>query len=185
MEPEIVIGDAGAGDAAAIAAVHAESWRATYRGILGDTYLDGPIEAERERLWRARFTETPPPLVVVARDGAAVVGFACAFPDKDPRWGALIDNLHVLPSHKRRRLATRLMEALARRIAAVSPAAPLYLWAYEVNRAARATYESLGGRRVERAPRTGADGTSAPAIRYTWPSPKAIAAARPVNREEV
>ena len=55
MVPHFVIRDVRSeGDANAIAAVHAESWRTAYRGILSDAYLDGPIDAERRRLWRAR-----------------------------------------------------------------------------------------------------------------------------------
>jgi hypothetical protein len=38
--------EANAGDAAAIARLHVESWRATYRGILRDEYLDGNAAAE-------------------------------------------------------------------------------------------------------------------------------------------
>lgn len=173
---DIAIRDArGEDDAHAIAAVQAESWRATYRGILTDAYLAGPIDAERRDFWRARFADQVPP-TVVACVGDSVVGFACAFAEEDARWGSRIDNLHVLPSHRRRGLATRLMRALADRLEAAAPEVPVYLWVYEVNQTARATYESLGGRLTEQGSRTGADGSVAPALRYTWPMPAAIGA---------
>ena len=172
-----VIGDAhGVDDADAIAAAHAESWRATYRGILSDAYLDGPIDKERRRLWRKRFADASPPLTVVGYEGETLAGFACAFVKDDARWGTRIDNLHVLPAFKRRGLATQLMRVLAGRIDAVAPDTPVYLWVYEVNHAARAAYESLGGRLTEHGSRTGADGTDAPALRYTWTSPAEIGA---------
>ncbi len=175
MMTDFVIRDArGVDDADAIAAVHAASWRATYRGILSDAYLDGPIDEERQRFWRARFTNEPFPLTVAAFVDGSMAGFACAFANEDARWGTRIDNLHVLSGYKRRGLATRLMRALASRIEIVAPETPVYLWVYEVNRAARAAYESLGGRLTEHGSRTGAGGTAAPALRYTWLSPAAI-----------
>lgn len=174
MVPHFVIRDVRSeGDADAIAAVHAESWRTAYRGILSDAYLDGPIDAERRRLWRARCADQAP-ATVVACNGDMVVGFACAFAEEDTLWGSRIDNLHVLPSHQRQGLATRLLYAVADRLNAMAPEVPVYLWVYVVNQAARATYESLGGRLTERGLRTGADGTTAPALRYTWPTPTAI-----------
>ncbi len=177
MAEDFVIRDAtGIADADAIALAHAESWRATYRGILSDAYLDGPIEDERRRLWRARFAEVPAPPTVAAWADDALAGFACAFIREDPHWGSRIDNLHVLPKFKRQGLATRLMRTIASRLVDTAPDVPVYLWVYDVNAPARATYESLGGMLAERAPRTGADGTAAPALRYTWPTPAAIGA---------
>lgn len=176
MTTDLMIRDArGLKDANAIAAAHAESWRATYRGILSDDYLDGPILEERQKLWRARFAEEPP-LAVLGFDGDTLAGFVCAFVNEDPRWGSRIDNVHVLPAYKRRGLATRLMCATAERLCTMAPETPVYLWVYEANHAARATYESLGGCLTEQAPRTGADGTDAPALRYIWPAPAAIGA---------
>lgn len=177
MTEEFVLRDAaGPADADAIALAHAESWRATYRGILSDSYLDGPIEEERRRLWRARFAENPPPPTVAAWAGENLAGFACAFVNEDRQWGSRIDNLHVLPAFKRRGLATRLMRAIGGRLVDAAPTTPVYLWVYDVNAPARATYESLGGTLTESAPRIGADGTAAPALRYTWPMPAMIGA---------
>jgi ribosomal protein S18 acetylase RimI-like enzyme len=51
---DIILRPAVAGDAPAVAAIHAQSWRATYRGTLRDAYLDGDLTAERLALWRAR-----------------------------------------------------------------------------------------------------------------------------------
>ena len=43
--------------AALIAPIHAESWRATYRGIFTDSYLDGEVAKERLSHWQARVPE--------------------------------------------------------------------------------------------------------------------------------
>lgn len=46
----------GSGDAAAIAALHADSWRRHYRGIYSDFFLDGDLEQERRSVWSERLT---------------------------------------------------------------------------------------------------------------------------------
>ena len=51
--------EADAQDAAAIAQLHAESWRSAYRGILSDDYLDNQVQSERASLWQSRFAERP------------------------------------------------------------------------------------------------------------------------------
>src|ERR1700678_3784517 len=41
-------------DSVAIAAVHAASWRGSYRGILSDEYLNEKLESERLSIWKRR-----------------------------------------------------------------------------------------------------------------------------------
>ena len=49
----MIIRPATADDAQAIAAVRVASWRATYRGVVPDTYLDALTETESVERWRA------------------------------------------------------------------------------------------------------------------------------------
>ncbi len=44
-------------DVATIAALHADSWRSVYRGILSDEFLDADLIANREALWHKRLSE--------------------------------------------------------------------------------------------------------------------------------
>jgi hypothetical protein len=53
----IRVHSAGAADAAEIARVHVASWRAAYRGIVPDRFLDGLDTGERERSWRQALTD--------------------------------------------------------------------------------------------------------------------------------
>lgn len=160
--------EATAADADAIAALHAASWRATYRGILSDAYLDGPIETERRRHWAARLDDGSPPLVLVAPDQDGLAGFICMIGDADPRWGALIDNLHVRPDRHGRGFGRALMRAAAGRLAARMPGRPVHLWVFDGNTAARAAYERMGGRAVERHDHATPEGRAVPAWRYAW-----------------
>lgn len=164
-----------AGDAPAIAAIHAQSWRATYRGTLRDAYLDGDLAAERLALWRDR-VEAPPGAAVgtLAEADGEVVGFAWVVLHADPAWGMLLDNLHVRPDLKARGIGRRLLEAACRQAAALEPSAGLYLWVYEANVDARAFYERLGATTEERVVSAAPGGGRVAEVRYAWPTVGAL-----------
>jgi GNAT superfamily N-acetyltransferase len=105
---------ARAADEPAIARLHADSWRAAYRGILGDDFLDNTVVANRRELWRTRFSEIDreDQLILVGEEHGEIQAFACAFLDADPEWGTLLDNLHVLPGLKGRGLGRQLISAV-------------------------------------------------------------------------
>ena len=97
-------------DAEAIAALRAQSWRQSYRGILTDAYLDGDTFADRRDVWQRRLSDPAPnQFLLVAETGGAVRGFVCAFGDDDPRWGTLVDNLHVSQALKGSGVGTALL----------------------------------------------------------------------------
>lgn len=132
-------------EAAAIAALHCESWRSAYRGILPDALLDGPLELERARHWRDTFAAlTADDAILVAERGAALVGFIAVFAKGEPGFGALIDNLHVRPALTGGGIGRRLLGTAAARFAAAGASA-LHLWVYDANRPTLAFYKKLGG----------------------------------------
>src|ERR1700761_4767324 len=96
----MTIREAGIADAGAIAQLHARSWQHTYRGILSDDFLAGPVLPNRLELWNSRFFGIQPPGQIIVVDDCAgeIQGFACAFFDADPEWGTLLDNLHIVPN---------------------------------------------------------------------------------------
>jgi predicted N-acetyltransferase YhbS len=107
---------AAAGDAEAIAALHAESWRSTYRGTFSDPYLDGEAPGERLRHWIKRLRSGPRPDqgVLVAMEDGVCVGFICIHLESETAWGPALDNLHVRPDRKGRGIGSRLIrEGLA------------------------------------------------------------------------
>jgi GNAT superfamily N-acetyltransferase len=166
-------------DAAAIAALHADSWRRHYRGAYADAFLDGDVEKDRLAVWSERLGEPDRDThTIVAEDGGRLIGFAHTVFEVDPRWGALLDNLHVVHGEKRRGIGSRLMALSAR--AAIKCGTGLYLWVLEQNRDARAFYESRGGRCVERVPVPSPGGVASRLIgspiglRYAWPDPRAL-----------
>lgn len=148
----IVLREAVAADAAAIAALHVASWRDAYASILDPDFLAGPIEADRFSLWDARLRGAPSaPWVQIAQtEAGAMAGFICAYPGADVRWGSLIDNLHVLPAMRGRRIGEQLLRAAAAQLDDRQVGGGLHLWVFEANEAGLRFYQRMGGRVVER-----------------------------------
>ncbi len=158
-------------DAGAIAALHADSWRRHYRGAYLDSYLDGDVVADRLEVWTNRLA--PPRLdqyTVVADCRGEICGFAHTVFDHDPRWGALLDNLHVRSDLKGSGIGTRLLSEAALGLLRHRAPAPMHLWVLDQNKAAQTFYDARGGTRVDsalRGPFPG--GGSAVGHRYFWP----------------
>ncbi len=179
---------AGAGDADAIAALHADSWQRHYRGVYSDSFLDGDLGADRQAVWRRRLLSDLPGSThtVVAEDGRGLAGFAHVIFDADPVWGALLDNLHVRHDSRRQGVGSELTAHSGRAVAARGRS--LYLWVLEQNDSARAFYEARGGTCVERAavePPGGVPGRlTGPhqKLRFAWADPGVLFGPTPSPR---
>ncbi len=136
---------ADAGDAASIAALHAESWRRHYRGAYADRYLDGDLDTERLRVWTDRCNQPDGTITLVAERQGQLLGFVHVRLDEDPTWGALVDNLHVTSARHRTGIGTRLLDSAARMVEEQRPGSGIYLWVLEQNTAAQAFYLARGG----------------------------------------
>ena len=158
-----------AADAAAVADLHATSWRSAYRGMLRDEYLDGDISAERRRAWATRLdAPIDTNYGFLAEAEAGPVGFVFLLGGFDNTWGTLVDNLHVLPAHKGRGVGRQLLEAAAIETRLRSPDERVHLFVYEANVAARRFYASIGGREVERGTVDAPGGGSQIHLRVAW-----------------
>jgi ribosomal protein S18 acetylase RimI-like enzyme len=172
---------AEAGDAAAVAGLHADSWRRHYRGAYSDAFLDGDVEGYLLARWTERLGE-PDPLdrTIVAELGGEVVGLAHARLGADVTWGALLDNLHVAHGLKRSGIGTRLLALTAREVLDSAPGSGLYLWVLEQNTAAQAFYAARGGSCVETAVASPPGGDPARlngrprCQRIAWPDPSTL-----------
>jgi GNAT superfamily N-acetyltransferase len=146
----LVIRAAVPADAAEIARVHVASWRAAYRGLLPDRYLERLSVDDRAPTWRRRIDgRRPGEAVLVAGRGGAIVGFASAGPtrdrDADPRSVGEVYAVYLTPEEWGRGAGRRLLE---RAVAALRDAgfAHAGLWVLETNAHARGFYEHLGWR---------------------------------------
>jgi len=165
----IVVRPASSADAAAISAVHRESWRTTYAGILPLDVIAREAGRKSEESWR-RWLEnadrTSATLVAeLPREG--IVGFSFCGAARAPLEGleAEIYALYVLQPHQRRGVGRELVAASARHFVRQGLFG-FYLWVLKANRA-RFFYEALGGQAIaEKTERLG--GHPFNEIAYGW-----------------
>ena len=146
MVEAVVVRPAAAEDIPAIARVHVDSWRTTYRGIVPDEYLAGLAYAGRERMWQAVLGEgRERHVALVAVDPeAGVCGFALGAKSDEPGFDGEILAIYLLASHQRRGIGTRLMWEIAGEFSA-RKLGSMIVWVLAEN-PARRFYEALGGR---------------------------------------
>lgn len=157
-----------AGDVEAVARLHAESWIATYRGTLSDAYLDGPVYQDRLAVWRARWAAPHPALALVATAEASTLGFLFALAGHDPRYGTLVDSLHVAPDARARGIGSSLLLALCQASQARGNDAGVHLWVHENNQQARDYYRRLGAAALRRERHEAPGGGAVTEILYVW-----------------
>ena len=156
-------------DAAAIARVHIDSWRTTYRGIVPDEYLAGLDVADREAHWRGILDSASEDFTYVAETPAAgIVGFAGGGPEssEDPLYRGELYAIYLLQEHHRRGVGRQLTAVVASRLLEAGKRSML-IWVLTENIAARRFYEALGGEYVrEQAIAIG--GASLTEVAYGW-----------------
>jgi ribosomal protein S18 acetylase RimI-like enzyme len=124
---------------------------------------------------------SPASLTVLAERGG-LVGFAHVVLGADPRWSALLDNLHVAAGSERRGIGSQLLARAAAGAERAAPGSGLHVWVLEQNRAAQAFYEALGGQRMGSRPVPAPGGVPGRLVGepikllYAWPSAAAPAA---------
>ena len=135
----ILIRRAADADRPAIAAIHAQSWRDAYRGLLPDALLDGEIDAIMRHRWDEQAIRDEDAVLVAERRGI-VVGF-CATWDGE---SAYIDNLHVLREARSQGIGRHLLAQTALHFLGMGRERA-HLHVVTANLRARALYLALGG----------------------------------------
>jgi ribosomal protein S18 acetylase RimI-like enzyme len=174
--PTMIVRNATENDVAAIAALHAESWRSNYRNVLSDGYLEKDVYRERLVVWQERFSKPSqkPMFVLVAEAESVLTGFVCVFPNEDAIFGSFLDNLHVVPSMTSHGIGRRLLLDAAKRLVMDGSRVGLYLWVIEQNQRALRFYERAGARVVGSRLNTMPDNRQLLALRCYWASPKIL-----------
>jgi ribosomal protein S18 acetylase RimI-like enzyme len=134
-------------DAAAIAAVHAESWQGAYGGIIPFRALRAMISRRSTNWWADAIRRAAS--VIVVEIGGEVVGYATLGRNRArelPQQGEIYE-LYVKPEYQGIGLGTRLFAAARDRLAAHGLAG-LVVWALEDNANATRFYAGSGGRDV-------------------------------------
>lgn len=168
--PELTFRLMRGADAPAVAALHAASWRSVYRGILSDAFLDGPVNEDRAQVWDARLqrTDADTNFGIVAESDGALAGFVYVIGNADPRYGTLIDNLHVDPSRRSSGVGPQLLDVAARGIVSHRLDMRVHLWVFAANVRARAFYTRMRGTEVEMIEQPMAECVPATEFRVAW-----------------
>ncbi len=153
-----------------IVALHVDSWRSAYAGIMPDSFLNGPLADDRLVLWRERLASPVPGSgLFVARDGdGELAGFVYLLPAPSGR--ILLDNLHVRPGSTGSGIGTRLLRRGLAWAADEHPGREVYLEVLSANTRAIAFYERHGARRTDERMCRFPQGFELPEFEYAWPT---------------
>ncbi|WP_457606559.1 N-acetyltransferase family protein [Nitratifractor sp.] len=159
-------------DAESIARIHTLSWQDVYRAEMDPAYLTRVVPGERLELWTRRLVEPErEQRVLVAEEEGRLVGFACLYLNRHPRYGSYLDNLHVPSSHRGRGIGRWFLAETAGICLREAPGKGLYLLVTQKNLSAQAFYRSLGaieaGETFWKAP----DGGRILSCQYLWKDP--------------
>ena len=163
------------GDAAAIAEVYVETWRAAYAGILPADALARMSVASQIRQWRSLLSAGDAALVVTDPDGgpgdggSGIVGFGGYGPNRERNlpYSGEVYTLYVAPDHQNKGLGRRLLRAMFDELRGDGHDSAI-IWVLARN-PSRFFYERQGGAKI-------ADrdeflwGVSVRELGYGWPS---------------
>jgi L-amino acid N-acyltransferase YncA len=137
-------------DAAAIARVHVDSWRTSYRGSVPECFLTGMSYEDFEDRWRAWLRgigDSRLAYYVAERPSGRIVGFASGGPRRGPAhddYTVELYALSVLREHQRAGIGRGLFGCVARSLAE-GGGTSLLAWVLASNNPSRRFYEAVGG----------------------------------------
>ncbi|MDE2427686.1 MAG: GNAT family N-acetyltransferase [Burkholderiales bacterium] len=147
---EVSLRRATVADAQAIAKVRIESWQATYRGMIPDSYLDAMRLEDSMLHWKQILQALPEAgdrvCVYVAECEGQVIGFASGMLLPEPKLGmqSELTAIYLRPAWQRSGIGRRMVQKVARTLQAQG-AESLLVWVISGNAPARNFYEELGG----------------------------------------
>jgi len=165
----VVIRRATVSDVPAIGRVRAETWRATYRGIVPDDFLDAidPVRwGERQRYLMVNAPDAR--IDLVAETEEEVIGWAAGGPNRDNDASAAgeLYAVYILPGQQRRGIGLRLTRSVARHLQSRGVGS-MTVWVLAANRPARRFYEALGGK-LDKERLEGVGGVQLTEVSYSW-----------------
>jgi ribosomal protein S18 acetylase RimI-like enzyme len=157
-------------DAAGIARVRVDSWRATYRGMIPDSYLDAMRVEDSAALWQRVLSvpEQSRPSVHVLESAGDIVGFASGMllPEAKLGFEAELTGIYLMPAVQRQGWGQCLLKAVVTDCLQRG-ASNMLVWVIAGNKAARQFYEKLDAELLLEQPFTW-DGFEAHEAGYGW-----------------
>ncbi len=143
-------------DAPAIAHVHVESWRTTYKGLMPDETLANLSAERRETFWRDVISnhDSNNFVYVAETDAGQVVGFASGGPEREnhPVYKGELYAIYLLQTSQGQGMGRALATQVAKKLVE-NGFSNMLVWVLTGNAACH-FYEALGGKEVGRKPFT-------------------------------
>ena len=164
-----VVRPAEIGDAAAIAAVHVETWRTAYRGLLPDDFLASLDQAGYGERWKRTLADGSG-RIFVAEDQGRIVGFASGGRERasEDGFSGELYAIYVFEEAQGRGHGRRLVQAVVQALREKG-LPDMIVWVLRDNQPARHFYEQLGGVYVRAQPIT-IGSTLLQEVSYGWKS---------------
>lgn len=128
-------------DAKGIARVHVDSWIATYRNIVPDTYLDQLSYEAREQLWTENLKAENN--FVAENDDREIIGFADGGKERTGKYAKLqgeLYSIYILPEYQGKGIGRSLMKRVVQHLKANGQNSML-VWVLEENPRATSSNE--------------------------------------------
>ncbi len=166
-------------DAAAIARVHVDSWRISYRGIVPAGFLAGMAYEDFEDRWRGWLRgvgDTRRAYRVAELPSGRIVGFASGGPRQGPAYADYAAELHALYLLREQQgagIGKRLFVSVAQGLAEGRHMTSLFAWVLARN-PSRGFYEALGGT-LPGSQQIEVGGARLEEVSYGWPDIESVA----------
>jgi GNAT superfamily N-acetyltransferase len=171
--PDVRIRRGVVDDATEASRLHADTWRASYRGLVPDALLDGLDASRWETGWRRGFESMDPTRVVhVAEIDGRIVGFAGGGRARQSAPSGYVGEVYAIyvhPTQQGRGIGRVLLKAAAEGLVE-RRLVPIVIWTLFNNPQSRGFYESLGGVVIAEK-REPFDGYELHEVAYGWPDP--------------
>jgi GNAT superfamily N-acetyltransferase len=148
MTGRLLVREAVTGDAPAIARLHVDAWRATYRDLMPPAAVEAHSYADREAGWSEALGTGGATSLFIAECDGALAGFAACGPNRgeEPEFDGELYAIYLDAAYQRRGAGRALFETARQRLRERGFRTML-LWVLDGNEAADAFYRGLGGRR--------------------------------------
>jgi len=147
----MIVRSARPADALVVAQIRVASWRATYRGVVPDSYLDVMSAEENAPQWAAAARgEQPGMRLLMCEDEGSAIGFAAFGAARLPQFGYTgeLYAIYFLPDAVGKGNGSALMAEVVRGLEALGHG-DMILWVMEDNSRGRRFYERAGMTLVE------------------------------------
>lgn len=145
---KVIVREANIGDVGAIARVHVNAWRTTYRGIIPENYLANLSYERREKNWVQILKNGDVFLYVAIDESGEIIGFACG--GKERTGNAIYQGelmaIYILEAYQGQGIGRRLTLAIVERLAMIEIHSML-VWVLTANPACK-FYQAMGGEKV-------------------------------------